>query len=307
MNVTEMVHTLSLRLEDAATINFTDAMKLQALNNGQVYAAHRLVKPYLTELQAVQESLTATSGEYAMSSLTYNVLGGEQGIVAVKINGGKWCTEISVKDLKKTENFYLAGTVNNPLYWVFNNIIYVSNGQTNPSIDVYYYKVPTDMIYKFDIGAGTAKTAFLGDDNQNLSGIDTTYVGIVAYSVNQNSYHVVTAYVGATREFTVEPAAAVNWADDEIYFISNDFDLLAIEPSSSDADMEVETCALNKSLHELVVTLAEMECWQMDAQKNRADTADVIAKIIIDTLNGRYVEAEGIGTKGDYRYKGERQ
>lgn len=302
-----MVHTLSLRLEDAATINFTDAMLLQALNNGQVYAAHRLVKPYLTELQVVQESLTATSGEYAMSSLTYDVLGGEQGITAVKINGGKWCTEISLKELKKTENFYLAGKTNNPLFWVFNSTIYVSNGQTNPTIDVYYYKVPTDMMYKIDISAGTAKTAFLGDADQYLSAADDTYNGIVVYSVNQDSYHVVTNYAQATREFTVEPASVTDWADDEIYFISNDFDGLSIEPSSSNADMYVETSALNKSLHELVITLAELECWQMDAQKDRSDTADAISKIIIDTLNSRYVEAEGIGTKGDYRYKGERR
>lgn len=306
MNSTEMVNIEGLRLEDEKGSNFTDDTKLSALNNAQTNLAHKLKKPYLTELQEVEDSLTATSGEYALSSLNFDVLGGGQGILRVKINGGKYCTEIDRKDLKAMENFYTAGSINNPMYYVFENKIHISNGQTNPTIDVYYYKVPTDMIYVADISAlgAPADTGFIGDDSQGLSAVDDTYNGIVVYSVNQESYHVVTDYVGETRTFTVSPAADANFGDDEITFIANEFDNLSIKPSSTDASLKVVTCDLNPSLHSLVIDIAEAECWAMDAEIDRKNAATQMADLVVTTLNDQYVEAEGIGTDGVYRRMG---
>lgn len=302
-SVTDMMHTLGLRVEDAANVDFTDAMKLGALNNARIYAAQKMKKPYLTELQVVQETLTATNGQYALSSLTFDVLGGAQGIVAVKVNGGKWFTEIDRKDIKIKENIFLDGSINNPVFYIFGNTLYVDNGQTSPTIDVYYYKVPTEMMYKANISAlavpGTG--GFLGDASQGLSAVDDTYNGIVVYSINQDSYHVVTDYVGTTRTFTVLPAAAANFGDDEIMFISNDFDTLDIEPSATDTDLKVVKCDLNVALHGIVVDLAEAECYAMDRDIQRKDAASDMANLLINTLNDRYVEAEGIGTQGDYR------
>lgn len=302
-SVADMMNMLGLRVEDAANVNFTDPVKLGALNNARIYTAQKMRKPYLTELQIVQETLTATSGQYALSSLTFDVLGGGQGIVDVKINGGKWCTEIDRKDIKIKENIFYDGTINNPVYYIFGNTIYVDNGQTNPVIDVYYYKVPTEMMYMATIGALAVpgKGGFIGDDDQGLSAVDGTYKGIGVYSVAQDSYHVVTDYVGATRTFTVEPDAPANFGSDEIMFITNDFDTLDIKPSATDTELKVVKCDLNVALHGIVVDLAEAECHAMDADIQRKDAADGMASLLITTLNDRYVEAEGIGTQGDYR------
>lgn len=303
MNVAEMVNELSLRLVDASSVNFTDTLKVRALNNAQNEVARRVRKQYLTELQVLETGKTATSGEYALSSLSYDVFGGAQGIIAVKINDGDWCTDITQKDLKKVENIFLTGSINNPLYYVYQNKIYVSNGQTSPSIDIYYLKSPADMGYKYDASAlaSPAATGFLGDANQNLSTADDTYNGALIYSVNQDSYHVVTDYVGTTRTFTVSPAADSNFGDDEIYFVTMPWDDLDIAPATSDADMHIETCELNEALHNPIVDIAEAECWSVDANRAQYEAAMARAKVYIDTLNARYQEAAGIGTKGARR------
>jgi len=300
MNVAEMINSLSVRLQDAAQVNFTDALLEQALNNAQKTALPTVLKEYLTELQWIQASLTATGGEYALSSLTYPVYGGAQGIVAVKIAGGDWCLDITQYDLKKIENMWLSGSINNPLYYVFQSKIYVTNGQTNPSIDVYYLKVPAEVRYKYDISEITipVTTGFVGDDSQNLSSADDAYNGAVIKSTKQDSFHVVTAYSGVDRTFTVEPAAAVEFGDDEIYFITNDFDTLSIGPVIDDAAMDVETCQLNNALHVMTLDLAEAECWSIDAQPERQKAAEVRAAVIAKALNERYKRAAGIGTKG---------
>ena len=260
----------------------------------------RLRDEYLTELQVIETGLTAAGGELSLGSLTYDVLRGAQGIKGVKLNGGDWCIKIDYMDVKKTENTFLAGSVENPLYYIFEDKIHVMSGQENPVIDVYYLKIPTDIFYKIDISADTtpSDTTFAGDPGQGLSSDDDAYNGAPIYSVNQDSYHVVTDYAGATRTFTVEPAASSNFGDDEIYFVTNDYDPLDIGPSATSTSEKVETCELNESLHELVITLAEAECWAMDAQLDRKDAAMQNAELIIKTLNDRYREAEGIGTKG---------
>lgn len=301
MNAVMMDNSLGLRLESPDGNDFTSSMKMKTLNNAQSYLAQKLNKEYLTELQVADETKTATAGVYTLSSLTYDVLGGAQGILAVKINDGKWCTRHDLSEIKDTENFYLAGSENNPLYYVYKDQIYVTNGQTNPVIDIYYLKNPTTMEGVYDISAlgSPATTGFLGDDSQYLSAIDDTYNGALVHSINQDSYHVVTDYTGATRTFVISPAADANFGDDEIEFITHDFDTLSIGPSATDADAYVETCVLNKSLHELVVTLAEAECWAMDAQLDRKDAAVTQAELIIKTLNDRVEKRKGMGTKGN--------
>ena len=71
-----------------------------------------------------------------------------------------------------------------------------------------------------------AATGFIGDDGQGLSLVDNAYKGAVIYSVGYGSYHVVTAYVGASRTFTVSPAATGNFGASEtkeFYFVTPDY------------------------------------------------------------------------------------
>ena len=294
MNVSEMLNLLGLRLEDAAKNIFTDDLKLQTLNNAQDKLVDLINWAYLTELETLEEGLTATSGVLAFSGLSNVVMQGREGILKIKINGtnGKYCTVNDISDQKKLENTFLAGSQQNPVARLFGSSILISNGETNPSIDVFYMKMPTALNYKFDIQALAAPGTggFVADSGQGLSAVDDAYNGAVVYSYELDSYHVVTDYVGATRIFTVEPVGTANFTDDqEMTFHTNDFDLLNLAGVTPD---------LNSSLHELMVTLAEMECWSMDRKPDRKTSAESAANNVINSLNAKYTKMAGLGTQG---------
>lgn len=318
MNVTEMIERLGVRLEDSAQQAFSPATLLKTLNNAQLKLANMLHYNYLTELQVIETSVGSFTGSAApyykaLSGLSYGVLRGAQGILAVKINGASnpFCTRVDLKSLKHLQNSYISGSTSNPIYYVLYNRIYVDNDSTTPTVDVYYLKAPATMVYTFTISkASTASTTgFLIDASQYASTADDTYNKAVIYSVNKASYHVVTDYDAAgnalgDRYVIVSPAAASKFGRDSgdttdsadtIYFITNRFDTLSIRPTTSDAAMYVETCELNPSLHELVITLAEAECWGIDSQPQRRELAEAIVASTVQTLNSKYAEPEGIG------------
>lgn len=294
MNISEMSNLLALRLEDAAGVTFTQSKRLKLLNNAQLTLAQLIHSSYLTELEVLEEGLTATAGVYALSSLQNDVLRGGEGIIKVKINGtgGKYCTEIDMKSIKRTENTFLAGGINNPLYYIFQNNIYVSNGETNPVIDILYLKIPSVLLHAFtvdsvDIGSPTTMFTILAGDNP--SAVNDYYNNAVIYALGTDklSYHVITDYIGATKTITVSPAAAGIFTTGEtFYFLTHDFDL---------TELDQVTCNLNESLHELTVTLAEAEGWGMDMQFARRQAALNSALDEVKTLNERYEKAEGIG------------
>lgn len=296
MNVHQMMQLLGLRLEDPALVKFPNSVRINVLNNAQIKAAQMLNDKYLTELEHLKTDVTLTSGvsgDLGVSVLDYNVLRGAEGILRVKVKSGLECTEIDYKKFKKYETGLLEGTVQNPLYYVFENKIYVFP-TTTAAVDVYFLRMPNPIKYKFDISTyGTpSKTEFLGDADQNLSTDDDTYNGAVIYSVTQKSYHVITDYdaegdAGGDRYFTVAPDAAASFGDDQIYFLTHSFDGL---------NLEYVECDLNESLHDLIVDLAEAECWTMDEKLDRREAAFNKAFTEIKVLNERYEEPEGIGT-----------
>jgi len=288
-----MSNLLALRLEDAAGVTFTESKRLKLLNNAQLTLSQLLHNAYLTELEILQETLTATTGVYSISSLSNDVLRGGEGIVKVKINGGKYCSEIDMKSIKRTENTYLAGSVRNPLYYVFQNNIYISNGETNPVIDVYYLKIPTPLVRLWGIQGDDplAVDTFEINAAESPSATNDFYNGAVIFATKtgRRSYHVVTDYVGATRIVTVEPAlgGGDKFDDSEsFYFLTGDHELTGLDDLTSD---------LNESLHELMVTLAEAEGWGMDRKFDRRKAALDGALSEIQTLNERFTKAEGIG------------
>ena len=298
MYIGDMVDLLSLRLEDAKKGDFPDDLKIKALTNAQINVAFALPNEYLTELEHLEEDLTATGGVALLSALTHDVLKGSQGILNVKIKDDLFCTRLKVDDLKKREISFLSGKRRNPLWYPFQKKIYVDNGQTDPHVDIYYLKVPTTIRYQFAVSELTvpADTGFLGDTSQGLSTTDDYYIGGVVYCIGQKSYHVITAYdaIGAVpgtddRKFTVAPAAAANFGDDEIYFISHSFDELNLTEATID---------LNEAFHELVVSFAEVECWKMDNKLDRAKVALDTANQELGILLSTYKIAEGIGTGG---------
>ncbi len=303
MDVSTMISQLGLRLEDAAKRKFTDVLLLASLEDAQLDVANLLHNDYLTELLYTKSAVTATNGELALTTgnLTYQVLKGAQGILAVKINGGLWCTEEKITDMKKTENTFLDGTTRNPLYNVFGNKILVDNGQTSPVIDVYFLRVPTTLRYTFtsnqaDSGASTTKfDGLTGEGLMEAAGTtyDDYYNGAVIYNTTKQTYHVVTSYDGEDLEFTVSPAASTSFTEgQEFYFITHGFNTLTLSGV---------TCDLNPGLHTLVLDWAEGLCWGMDNQQDRKSSVMAIAKAKIDALNAMKTEIQGIGTSTQKR------
>jgi hypothetical protein len=294
MNVHQMMSLLSIRLADIAGSAFTEDERLTFLNNAQLKLARKINAKYFTELEVLETSRTATAGKYAISSLANTVLKGGEGILKVKINGGKYCTELDMDMIKRTETTYYAGSLTNPLYYIYNNYIYVSNGQTNPVIVIYYLKIPTELVYTLTVEVnGASATTFKIDATDSPSAVDDYYNGASLYNVDKDQWYVVTDYTGSTRIVTVctIPGGANFVAGEKFYFFNHNFDTLAFPGID---------CDLNESLHDLVLSLAEAEAWAMDSKLTRKESAmaDVNGKSTI--LDARYTEAEGIGTQNRY-------
>lgn len=300
MNMYEQINLLSLRLEDASKVKFTTLLLIRALANAKLKLAQMLHDNYLTELEYLDDNSgtghTATNGKLAITSLTYGVLRGAQGILKVKIHDGLYCTRIDLDDLKRTENTFLTGSAVNPLYYVFQNTIYVNAGVTSPIIDVYHLKAPIIVLYEFnadqaDSGASVSK--FDGRAADSLSVVDSYYNGAVIYSLQYSKYFIIIGYVGADLEFEVSPSSTGNFTENQkFYFLTHSFDELNLSGVTSE---------LNESLHELEVTLAEAECWALDEKLDRRNAALNQALGEIKVLNDRYVKATGIGTDKERR------
>lgn len=136
-----MLSTLGLRLEDPEESSFTQSAKLDSLNIAQRSVVNLVHNAYLTDLQVIDSSRTMSGGNLAFSALASVPI--RNGIVAVKVNGGKWATMIEPTDLKRLENTYLAGSTSNPVAYVFTEKIYVEGPSGTANIDVWYMKAPT--------------------------------------------------------------------------------------------------------------------------------------------------------------------
>ena len=144
MTGNEMLSTLGLRLEDPQESSFTQAAKLDALNIAQRSVVNLVHNSYLVELQAIvsNQAMVAYSVTYAVLTAA-NGQPIRNGIVAVKLNGGKWATMIEPGDQKRLENTYLAGSATNPVSYIFGEKVYVDGAASGTTaIDVWYLRQP---------------------------------------------------------------------------------------------------------------------------------------------------------------------
>lgn len=298
MYVQDMMDSLGLRLEDPESRKFTGKYKWIALTNAVNLIANVLNDHYLTELETKDASETVTSNVVDFSNLSNKVLRGAEGIVTVKNTNGLMCTIVPPRQLKRLENSKLAGSTQNPLVWLYGEAIRCL--QTLTAIDVSYLKVPSPLMHPFTIdyvGASPGSgTEFVFDDAQGIVETDDYYNGAVIFYISTNEYLVITDYTGATRQVTVAPQS-VNSFDtgDTVYFVptkDHDFHL---------TNLDAVECDLDPSLHDLVVTFAEVECWKMSRQLDRANAALGKAIDTIKTLNENYEAAVGLGTQGRTR------
>lgn len=294
MNVQEMRDGLGLRLNDAAEKVFTGKYKHQALSNGQIIVAHLLNNGYLTELETLDSNESATSGSVAFSNLSESVLRGAGGILNIKNYNGKHCAMLNFPgDLKDNENSYLAGDTRQPKAWIFEEAVKLYP-TTLTAIDAYYMKMPSPLLHPFVIGQDLPYTTnFTIDADQEIVATNNYYNNAPIWSISNSSYHIITAFVGSTLGVTVSPATGGTFGDNQtFYFVptkDHDFHL---------TNLDAVTCDLDASLHDLVVTFAEAECWKMKREHDRSRAALNKAVDTVNTLNENYEAAEGIGTQG---------
>ena len=157
-----LLDELGLRLEDADEVKFTQEAKLEALNKAQLRLSQLLHDGYLTELEKVDSDVDVTSeGIINLDSINTNgngILRGGEGIIRVQVDIGghggaslKWATEIELRDIKKTQNTFLAGSNTNPLYYVFQKQIkIIITTYIGTKANVYYLQIPPTMATNVD-------------------------------------------------------------------------------------------------------------------------------------------------------------
>jgi len=156
-----LLDELGLRLEDADEVKFTKEAKLEALNKAQLRLSQLLHDGYLTELEKVDSGLDAsTQGIINLETLNsgHGILRGGEGIIRVQVDIGghggaslKWATEIELRDIKKTQNTFLAGSNTNPLYYVFQKQIkIIITTYIGTTANVYYLQIPPTMAINVD-------------------------------------------------------------------------------------------------------------------------------------------------------------
>jgi len=298
MNALEMSDQLGLRLEDPDENKFTKPYKLIALNNAQIGVANFLRNEYLTELEVLKTNVTVTSGMTAAltaATLGYNVLRGAQGIRWVRTyNTTTYHDLIDIMQAKKTENQFLAGTALKPRSFVFANKIIVQPSSI-AAIDVYFLKMPDILYNSYDADSGTQTTIVSTDTD--LSAVADYYNGGLIYNITAQRYYKINDYADAagTKTFTVDDPGSGTCATvgDKFYVFKRDFET---------TNLDQVTCELNASLHPLVITLAEAECWAIDRDLERRAAAEAAAVDQIVDLNTNLQDIAGIGTKGDRRY-----
>lgn len=153
-----LVDELGLRLEDAGENVFTSAFKLEALNKAQKQLAQMLHVGYLTELENSESALDVSGGSYAITSLNSadGVFKGAEGVLRVSVDIGTagtyyFATKVDIKDIKRTENTYLAGSDTNILWYIFGSSVYIiCTTYTATIATIYYLKKPTTMTTDVD-------------------------------------------------------------------------------------------------------------------------------------------------------------
>lgn len=270
---------------DGTPFSFTSGEFLRFLNRAQSYIATELSDYSIRPIQvsATAQSL-GSSGEFDLSSLDPELLEGDRGIISVKITDGKFSTLLTDDERRVNENADVTYSATEPYHHFYGNYLYLLPF-AGVTLDLEYKKEPTEMSLggqvKFDADGTPSTTKFIGETGQSLSAVNDTYNGAVIYSLQHGTYHIVTAYVGATRLFTVTPAAGSNFADNNyIKFQSGEF--------SVGTD---QNCIFDNSVKELVIDRAEGLVYLTSDDQRDLQKAGGLLKIVDDQIyarNSRY-------------------
>jgi len=135
-----------MRLEDAEQRAFPETVKLKALHQGQLELTKFIADNFVPELQTIHSDLDCSSGEIALSSLTYNVLKDKEGVIGVRVTIDSvdyWAVKIDLMEVDRLENEYFYAD-DEVLFYVQNATIkIVARDLTGATADVFYTRIPT--------------------------------------------------------------------------------------------------------------------------------------------------------------------
>lgn len=149
MTGAEMVTLLGVILEDEGENQWTSANKVIQLNRAQIRLCMMLHEGYLSRIQYKQSTVTLTNGITSILSagnaLTYDMLGGADSIMMVETNTSLFGRRISVRDLGRQLNTYMAASANEPMYYVFQKYLYLLPSASFSTVNIYYLREPTAL------------------------------------------------------------------------------------------------------------------------------------------------------------------
>lgn len=284
MDTNRMMDSFWTKITDENQNSFDPVEVLSLMKNSQ-YKLTGMLHPkiFRDTLGYKQEGVTVTNGVLDLDDLEHSVLNGKQGVLQVKITGGKYFTLFDIDDVKgRTENSLKSGTLNAPKGYVFQNKLYVFP-TTITSIDIDYIKQPSPLIYEVAYNAMPSPTtnSFIVPVQDGLVYTTDYYKDAVIYSLQHEKHFIVTAGT-AGGSFTVTPSASSNFTTGNyFYFVSAPFDqtnLAGVEPD------------LDPSLHDLIVDLAVARAWEIDGQPERGKAVEASVINQINVLNAPFME-----------------
>ena len=312
MTLENMMSLLLVYLDDPEGDRYTRDIMAMLLNMGQDNAVMELrwdLTPEINILKSAQV-LGGSDGSYnyvtglAASPPIFR----DRGIIGVKLTDGRFCSRRSFREHMDDTNVDRRFDAHKPIFWAYGNSIYV-DPYTDQTIDLYYRRRPIQMAEGVDVEnnlsltqhATPSTTQFYGDTGQSLSAVNDAYNGLAVYCSDTGTSHIVTAYVGATRLFTVTPALTGTTR----FLTGYTFRFLAANPDTGNTE-----CELDQGLHDVIVQWAaglgyqrplstSIDSAEFTRRRNKADEFITSALAEIARLNQKFIATDSIGPNAD--------
>jgi len=184
---------LGLRMEDPAQSVFSSIAKMDAVNLAQKTVVNMIDNGYLTELETIDNNRSLTDGKFAFTGVITPVRGGIIGVWDE--TNDLWCTMIEPSDVKRLENSYLTGSVQNPVAYIFNSTVYVKPVEV-ALVDIWYLKAPDDFIYS-ETGSGVGGMGSASPLNPALHELVLDFAEAQLWRMDAKSDRAASAYTSA--------------------------------------------------------------------------------------------------------------
>ena len=133
-----MLSMMGIYLNDIPEKEYTNAFKLELLNQGQDSAVTRLKRYIMSDLDCSETDIDiSTDGSYDTTDLTDTLYRGFLGIDGLRLTDGEFSHKISFDEFKKLTDLDRTFTTDFPVHYFRGDIVYV-NPYEDQTIDIYY-------------------------------------------------------------------------------------------------------------------------------------------------------------------------